>query len=123
MKPIPQLLYRRSDGGIIIGNSPRAASASGNGVYWTAPSAGFYREHFVEKLRQVISEKDSKLSGYSQDCKEQWLLVVAENSNPSTFYDPSEATVNHSYKSAFDKVFVMELFKVKLFELKLAGNT
>ena len=90
---------------------------------WAAPSAGFYREHFVEELQQVISEKDSKLSGYSEDCKEQWLLVVAENSNPSTFYDPSEATVNHSYKSAFDKVFVMELFKVKLFELKLAGNT
>lgn len=89
---------------------------------WAAPSAGFYREHFVEELQRVISEKSSKLSGYLSDCKEQWLLVVAENSSPSTFFDPSEATVNHTYQSAFDKVFVMELFKVKLFELKLIRN-
>ena len=90
---------------------------------WTAPSAGFYREHFIEDLQRVISEKDLKLNGYSQDCKEQWLLVVAENSSPSTFFDPSEITVNHVYKSAFAKVFIMEMFKVKLFELKLVGNT
>jgi hypothetical protein len=89
---------------------------------WTAPSAGFYREHFVEELQRVISEKDSKLKGYMPGCKEQWLLVVAENSSPSTFFDPSEETVNHRYKSAFHKVFVMELFKVKVFELKLVGN-
>jgi len=90
--------------------------------HWNAPSGGFYREHFVEELQRVISEKDSKLGGYMPDCKEQWLLVVAENSSPSTFFDPSETTVNHTYKSAFNKVFVMELFKVKLFELKLVGN-
>ncbi len=89
---------------------------------WTAPSAGLYRENFVDELQNVISEKDLKLNGYMPDCKEQWLLVVAENSSPSTFFDPSEITVSHSYKSAFDKVFVMELFRVKLFELKLVGN-
>jgi len=86
---------------------------------WTAPSAGFYRENFVEELQNVISEKDSKLSGYEPECIEQWLLVLAENSSPSTFFDPSETTVNHLYKSAFDKVFVMEMFKLKVHELKL----
>lgn len=89
---------------------------------WTAPSAGLYRENFVEELQRVISEKDSKLSGYEPDCIQQWLLVVAENGSPSTFFDPSNDTVNHNYKSAFDKVFLMELFKLKLFELKLVGN-
>jgi hypothetical protein len=86
---------------------------------WTAPSAGFYREHFIEELQRVISDKDAKLGGYMPDCKEQWLLVVAENSSPSTFFDPSKETVSHIYESAFDKVFVMELFKVKVFELTL----
>ena len=90
---------------------------------WTAPSAGFYREHFVEELQRVISEKDLKLSGYMPDCKEQWLLVVAENSSPSTFFGPSEITANHTYSSAFDKVFVLELFKVKLFELNLVRSS
>ena len=90
---------------------------------WTAPSAGFYREHFVEELQRVISEKDSKLSGYMPDCKEQWLLVVAENSSPSTFFGPSEVTANHTYSSAFDKVFVLELFKVKLFKLNLVRSS
>ena len=89
---------------------------------WSAPSAGLYRENFVNELQSVISEKDSKLSGYARDCKEQWLLVVAENSGPSTFFDPSEKTINHCYKSSFNKVFLLELFRVKLFELKLIQN-
>jgi hypothetical protein len=89
---------------------------------WSAPSAGLYREHFVDELQSVISEKDSKLCGYARDCKEQWLLIVAENSSPSTFFDPSQRTTNHCYKSSFDKVFLLELFKVKLFELKLVQN-
>ena len=87
--------------------------------FWTAPSGGFYREDFIEELQRVISEKDSKLSGYMTGCVEQWLLVMAENSSASTFFDPSETTINYVYKSSFHKVFVLELFKVKLHELKL----
>jgi len=66
---------------------------------WSAPSAGLYRENFVDELQSVISKKDSKLRGYARDCKEHWLLVVAENNGPSTFFDPSEKTASHCYKS------------------------
>jgi hypothetical protein len=89
---------------------------------WSAPSAGFYRENFIDELQNVIAEKDQKLSGYAPDCKEQWLLVVAENISPSTFFDPSQKTLDHLYKSAFDKIFLLEPFSAKLHELKLISN-
>jgi hypothetical protein len=89
---------------------------------WTAPSAGLVRKDFVDELQSVISEKDSKLCSYASDCKEQWLLVIAEMGSPSTFFNPSEKTTNHSYKSSFNKIFLLESLTAKLFELKLVRN-
>ena len=89
---------------------------------WSAPSAGLYRENFTDELQSAISKKESRLRGYASDCKEHWLLVIAENSSPSTFFDPSEKTTSHCYRSSFNKVFLLELFKLKHFELNLVRN-
>jgi hypothetical protein len=87
--------------------------------HWHVPSGGFCREDFAGELQGVLDEKETKIQGYAPDCTEQWLVVVAENMSASTFFDPSAKTINHLYKSSFDKVFLLELFKAKLFELKL----
>ena len=89
---------------------------------WTAPSAGFYRQDFAEELQRVIATKDSKLAGYAPSCAEQWLLVVAENGSPSTFFDPSSKTLSHTYRTKFNRIFIMELFKLKVEELKIERN-
>jgi hypothetical protein len=39
--------------------------------HWSAPSAGIYREDFVDELQKIIAEKESKLRGYTRHCKEQ----------------------------------------------------
>jgi hypothetical protein len=101
-------------------NIYRFSKSQGN--EWSAPSAGLFRENFTDELQAVISEKDLKLCGYAKNCDQQWLLIVAENSSPSTFFDPSEQTVNHVYKSSFEKVFLFKLFSEKLSELKLTGK-
>jgi hypothetical protein len=86
---------------------------------WTAPSVGFFREDFVDELQQIISGKEELLPGYDPDCTEHWLLVVGENGSASTFFDPSEFTLNHHYESSFKRAFFMDSFSRKLFELKL----
>jgi hypothetical protein len=87
---------------------------------WSAPSAGMYREKFIDELQSVITKKELKLKDYAQDCKQQWLLVVAENESPSTYFDPSETTINHCYKSSFDKVFLFKPIQARVFDLKLS---
>ena len=90
--------------------------------HWHVPSGGICREDFEAELQDVLDEKESKIANYSPDCREQWLLVVAENMSASTFYEASEKTILHQYKSSFNKVFLLELFKGKLIELKLVHN-
>jgi hypothetical protein len=90
--------------------------------HWHVPSGGFCREDFETELQGVLDEKETKILNYSLDCREQWLLVVAENMSASTFYEASEKTILHQYKSSFDKVFLLELFKGKLIQLKLLPN-
>lgn len=87
--------------------------------HWNVPSGGFCREDFETELQGILDEKESKISGYTP-CKEHWLLVVAENMSASTFFEASEKTIKHLYKSSFHKVFLLEAFKAKVFQLNLA---
>jgi hypothetical protein len=86
--------------------------------HWSSPSGGVFRENFTRELQEVILDKESRLSGYST-CATHWLLVVAENSSPSAFFDPSATTLNHLYKSTFNRIFFLDLFLRKVYELKL----
>ncbi len=101
-------------------NIYRFAKLSRN--HWTRPEAGFFRSEFIAELQNIISGKDKLLTNYNQDCSAHWLLIIAENGSPSTLFDPSAATLSHLYKSAFSRVFFMDLFSRKLSELKLTST-
>lgn len=87
--------------------------------HWSRPDGGFFRTDFINELQDIISAKDKLLPNYDRDCKAHWLLIVAENGSPSSFFDPSAATLNHLYKSLFNRVFFMDLFLRKYSELRL----
>ena len=88
--------------------------------YWTVPQAGWILENFPQLLQERIAKKETHIRGYDSGCAALWLLVVAEHSGPSSFFEPSEATLAHTYTSSFDRMFFLELFKRSVFELKLA---
>jgi len=87
--------------------------------YWNAGKAGFILEDFTDRLQAVIDQKESRIGGYDTDCSELWLLIVAENDNPSAAFDPSPATLSHSYTSSFHRVFILNLFQRKVSDLKI----
>jgi hypothetical protein len=93
--------------------------------HWNAGQAGFILENFIEALQRVLDSKESRFVGYDTSCDEQWLLIVAENGSPSAAFDPSTATLAHSYTSSFDRVFFLDLFKSNVRELNIrpSGNT
>jgi hypothetical protein len=49
----------------------------------------------------------------------RWLLIVAEGNSASTFFDRSTKTLQHSYRSSFDRIFFLEAFRRKVWELNV----
>ena len=63
--------------------------------YWVVPWACWIVEHFPQTLQEMITKKEAHIRGYDTGCAAVWLLIVAENSSPSGFFDPSESTLSY----------------------------
>ena len=70
------------------------------------------------KISEIIIRKEEKLRLYQKSRTDSlWLLIVADNlieTSATNFYNLIE---RHDFRSGFDKVFLLELNKEKLFEL------
>jgi hypothetical protein len=91
--------------------------------FWSVPSAGFFQEDFAPKIEAIITTKEHAISTYETDCTRRWLLIVAEGNSASTFFDPSTKTLQHSYSSSFDRIFLVEAFRRKVWELNIARKS
>jgi hypothetical protein len=85
-------------------NIVRFASLTGNS--WSVPVGGFVQEDCRQDFQMKISEKDVLLQKY-RACSRQWLLLVAEWSGPSSFFEPSVETLTYCYHASFDRVFFL----------------
>src|SRR4030095_12299259 len=91
--------------------------------FWCVPSAGFFQEDFAPKIEAIITSKEHAMSTYGTDCIGRWLLIVAEGNSASTFFDPSTKTRQHSYCSSFDRIFFLEAFRRKVWELNVSRKS
>lgn len=70
-----------------------------------------------EIISSAVAKKESKLQTYIQNSvKNQWLLLVIGSLNDSSYTIESEFNVDLTTK--FDKVYLLEDFNARLFELK-----
>ena len=90
--------------------------------FWSVPSAGFFQEDFAPKIEAIIATKEHAIRTYETDCIEAWLLIAAEGNSASTFFDPSKKTLQHSYRSSFDRIFLIEAFRRKVWELNVSRD-
>jgi hypothetical protein len=90
--------------------------------FWSVPSAGFFQEDFAPKIEAIIATKEHAIRTYETDCIEAWLLIAAEGNSASTFFDPSKKTLQHSYRSSFDRIFLIEAFRRKVWELNISRD-
>lgn len=89
---------------------------------WSYTPFGLIRENVLGALQLAIDRKEHSLAGYDQNCAEHWLLIVAENSSPATFYEPSDVSLSNAYRCSFKRVFFLDLFSGKVSELKVLQN-
>ena len=70
-----------------------------------------------ELITKAVRKKELKISAYKENTgKTQWLLIVIGSTGESSYnlYNPFEINL----KTVFDKVFILEDFNNKLFEIK-----
>lgn len=70
-----------------------------------------------EKLLKAIEKKESKVNKYisNTDCK-QWLLLLIGGVGEHSFYVRNDLKLN--FETTFEKVFLLEDFENRLYELK-----
>jgi hypothetical protein len=90
--------------------------------FWSVPSAGFFQADFAPKIEAIIATKEHAIRTYKTDCIERWLLIVAEGNSASIFFDPSTKTLQHSYRSCFDRIFFLEAFRRQVWELNVSPH-
>jgi hypothetical protein len=70
-------------------------------------------------LTEFINNKESKRLKYISNTglNEQWLLIVIGSLSQSSFEIDDNFDDNFSIKSGFDRIFILEDFRGRLFEL------
>ena len=82
------------------------------GATWVAPLSSV-------DIERALASKEGKYSTYRKKCDTAWLLINADISAMSTWYDFDANAIAGPFKSSFDRVFVLRHFDSKLHELTL----
>jgi hypothetical protein len=67
------------------------------------------------QVQKACEVKEQKLAG---KCRELWLLMVLEGFAPSSLWKVDDAVLSHRYHTTLDRLFILECFGGKYFELR-----
>jgi hypothetical protein len=79
---------------------------------------GWIQEDMITALQDVIDKKNIKYLSSFNYFDENWLLIHTIHFSSACFFEPSKETLNHEYKSRYNKLFYMDSSNHKLYELK-----
>ncbi len=69
-------------------------------------------------LHKLIAKKETLLHQYfHSQCDEYWLLVVTTNTSPDSFGIDEESLLQFSASTRFDRLYILEHFKNKLYRI------
>jgi len=89
--------------------------------FWHIPGGGMIQTDFTKELQDAINKKDRLLPKYNQSCSSHFLLIVIDNMDESTLFEPSETTLAEFYSTKFDGVFLLDRFLAKAYKLNTNG--
>jgi len=86
--------------------------------HWSNVRSGFVPEVSLVSLVERISAKNTKPTQYKRHYDELILLLVLEGRGQSSFGSTSPKILDACYKSAFDRIFLINFLEMKLSELQ-----
>lgn len=79
-------------------------------------------DNFLSSIEQSISHKEQKLKLYRKKRMDKyWLLIVAECLSCAIPFNFNNLLERWHFKSSFHEIFLMDLFKQKIYTLKTTG--
>lgn len=84
---------------------------------WHCSRAGWGLNDCQKLIQRAIDDKARKYSNYLENCSECWLLIAAD-SQPSSFIHPSSDALDYKYHSPFERNYFLDCSRGKLFLLK-----
>lgn len=78
--------------------------------HWHCPEGGAVPELPINQLQETIDRKNERLPRYRQTVPEVWLVIIYDL-GMSSWFDSTTATLNHRYKSQFDRTFLFNWFR------------
>lgn len=91
----------------------------GNGdSHWLGPASGYVIPLTTELVQAAIDRK--ALGDYRELGAESWLVIVANGLRISGSFDVPEVVVQHRYRAAFQRMFLLELFSTRPYEIHAA---
>jgi hypothetical protein len=90
--------------------------------FFSCPGSTWIATLAPEDIERVLALKEPKYTSYRNRCSRAWLLINADISSMSTWFEfESDALARH-YCSSFDRVFLLRHFGQKLYELHIAAS-
>jgi len=86
--------------------------------HWRAPEAGWVQTDCIDLIQSRLDAKAVEYVDYLKACDQCWLLIAASGWQPSSLFSPSADTLQHQYRTMFQKTFFMEHFSGFLKELR-----
>jgi hypothetical protein len=61
-----------------------------------------------ELFQNDIREKARLLPRYLERCDRCWLVLAADAARPSSFIEPNQASLAHTYESPFERTYFLD---------------
>lgn len=88
-------------------------------AHFSAPDAAFIPDLHRGDVERALRSKEPKYTNYRKKADEVWLLVNINGAPLSTTFDAVDDAVNATYRSSYDRVFILVHSDKKLCELSL----
>jgi hypothetical protein len=86
-------------------------------THFTSPGATWVAPFTAADIERALVSKEPKHSTYRQRCDEAWLLINADISAMSTWFQFDPAAVSGTLETRFERVFVLRHFGSTLHEI------
>lgn len=86
-------------------------------THFNCPGATWVASLSRADIDRALEAKEPKYSTYRKSCNEAWLVINADVRSMSTWFQFDSAPLSETFKTSFDRVFVLRHFGGKLYEL------
>jgi hypothetical protein len=91
-------------------------------THFNCPGAVWVPHLTTEDIERALEPKDEKYPAYRTRCTAAWLVVCADTTAMSTWFEFEPPALAATYRASFERVFVMRQFGNVLHELTVVSS-